>query len=224
MPLDVQPVSNRAARLAGIGVFLSASIPDPERWRGEFDPLAITDAVVATARTFLTEAAHLITAAHPTIAPLLLYVARELPENRTQEPNVLIYQSELFDDVLPKETYALAEGGVGDLRWTKAAPGEQPEPGRWTESLRIMRQRMLADADPQVAIFVGGMEGIEDEYELFARHYPDRPTYALGRPGGAAAKLVERSPDELVSDLMTVAEYPVLLRRIVDDVARRTER
>jgi hypothetical protein len=69
-----------------------------------------------------------------------------------------------------------------------------------------------------------GMEGIEDEYELFARHYPDRPTYALGRPGGAAAKLVERSPDELVSDLMTVAEYPVLLRRIVDDVARRTER
>jgi hypothetical protein len=28
-------------------VFLSASIPDGRRWEGEFDPLEITDAVIA---------------------------------------------------------------------------------------------------------------------------------------------------------------------------------
>jgi hypothetical protein len=59
----------------GRTLFLSASIPDPERWDGEFDALAITDAVVALARTFLSAGWRLVTAAHPTIAPLLLYVA-----------------------------------------------------------------------------------------------------------------------------------------------------
>jgi hypothetical protein len=31
-------------------LFVSASIPDPDRWEGEFDALEITDAVVSLAR------------------------------------------------------------------------------------------------------------------------------------------------------------------------------
>lgn len=44
-----------------------------------FDALEVTDAVVAAGRSFLALDGVLVTAAHPTIALLLLYVAAEFP-------------------------------------------------------------------------------------------------------------------------------------------------
>lgn len=75
-------------------LFVSASIPDPERWDGEFDALEITDAIVSLTRIFLTAGWRLVTAAHPTIAPLLLYVAAELDVEGDRR--ISIYQSESF--------------------------------------------------------------------------------------------------------------------------------
>ena len=79
--LDVMALRFESMRqsevLAGRAVFLSASIPDQSRWHGEFDVREITDAVVAASRAVLTADGVLVTAAHPTIAPLLLYVAGE---------------------------------------------------------------------------------------------------------------------------------------------------
>src|SRR5207248_3048115 len=83
-------------------IFISASIPDPTRWEGDFDAFEITDAVVALARACLTAGFRLVTAAHPTIAPLLLYVAAEFPA--APSPRVVVYQSDLFADVLPSAT------------------------------------------------------------------------------------------------------------------------
>src|SRR5947209_17144556 len=98
MPLDIRPTRDTGdSRLAGIRIFLSTSIPNVKRWDGEFDALAITDAVVATGRAVLTEGGQLITAAHPTIAPLLLYLAREVDAIETAGPSVLVYQSKLFE-------------------------------------------------------------------------------------------------------------------------------
>src|SRR5215216_4797755 len=83
-------------------ILLSASIPDPGRWQGAFDALEITDAVVAFARACLTRGYTIVSAAHPTIAPLLFYVAAEFPE--TEHARVRIYQSLLFESVLPTVT------------------------------------------------------------------------------------------------------------------------
>ena len=77
MPADFLPMDQPSP--GGRALFLSASIPDPERWSGPFDALEVTDAVVALARASLTRGYALVTAAHPTIAPLLL---RELPSSR----------------------------------------------------------------------------------------------------------------------------------------------
>ena len=63
---------------AGRALFLLGVHPDPKRWDGEFDPLAITDAVVAVAREFLSAGWGFITAMHPTIRAAM-YVAAELP-------------------------------------------------------------------------------------------------------------------------------------------------
>jgi hypothetical protein len=197
-------------------IFISASIPDPERWVGDFDALEITDAVVALARACLTRGYGLVTAANPTIAPLLLYVAAELsPDDRGE---VRVYQSLLFEDVLPTATRRFEADGVGKVVWTEAVDGELPEPGRWDQSLRLMREQMLEETEPVAAVFIGGMEGISAEFELFANRFSGRPTYAAGRPGGEARNLVERSPEQLQDRLSESGAYPALWWAVLDDL------
>lgn len=220
MPVRSEPAL-RLTALRGRAVFVSASIPDPARWVGDFDALEITDAVVAACRAVLTAGGRVVTAAHPTIAPLLLYVASELPP--TGEPQVIVYQSRLFDPVLPSETRRFDEFGVGRLVWTEAAEGERPRPGEWEESLRFMRQAMLGDTNPAAAVFIGGMEGIRKEFEHFVEMFPERPAYPLGRPGGEARHLQPLTSPSLAALLTSGDVYPAIFRRVVADLVARLE-
>ena len=198
---------------------MSASIPDPNRWDGEFDALGITDAVVALARAFLTSGFRLVTAAHPTIAPLLLYVAAEFPFET--EERVVVYQSELFEDVLPEATRRFGIEGIGRLIWTDAAKGDRPTAGEWDRSLDIMRRRMLEETQPVAACFVGGMEGIQTEYLLFRSMFPGRPTYPVGRPGGEALRLFGQEDFPLRERLLSDEVYPALWRAVVVNLVER---
>lgn len=200
-------------------VFLSASIPDPRRWAGDFDALEITDAVVAAGQAVLTAGGTLVTAAHPTIAPLLLYVASEFPA--PEEPLVIVYQSKLFESVLPAATRQFAALGVGDLRSTPKVDGDEPVPGKWDRSLAVMREMMLEQTDPAGAIFIGGMQGILDERDLFVRRFPGRPIYAAGRPGGEARAIAEGLESPLARELAAADVYPTLFRRVIADLALR---
>src|SRR5258706_5370238 len=74
------PMRSESQALAGRNVFLSSGIPDPAQWAGSFYAMEIAHAVVACARAVLSYGGTLLTAAHPTIAPLLLYLAREFPQ------------------------------------------------------------------------------------------------------------------------------------------------
>lgn len=221
MPLKVEPTEGAAA-LDSCSVFLSASIPDPERWdRGSFDALEITDAVVAAARAVLYAGGVLVTAAHPTIAPLLLYVAAEFPRQEG-EARIIVYQSEVFADVLPEPTARFRDEGIGDFRWTSAAPGETADPGNRGESLRSMRHQMLMETQPVAAIFIGGMQGIADEYELIRELVPSASLYPIGRPGGEARVLAEESDSVLAQLLLEGDVYPALFRRIVREILARS--
>ena len=205
--------------LAGRGVFVSASIPDPGRWSGRFDALAITDAVVAVARTILARDGRIITAAHPTIAPLLLYVAAEQPQSA--EPFVVVYQSEVFRDVWPPATLRFEAQRVGKVIRTPSVGEEPPDPRLAPQSLELMRTQLMRNERLVGAVFIGGMKGIRHEHHLFSNLCPDAPTYALGTPGGEAAKLVDSSPHDLQDMLASQAIYPAVARRIVADIARR---
>lgn len=215
MPVREQPLGKTNA-LKDRFVFLSASIPDPDRWSGDYDAYEITDAVVAITKAVLAASGRVVCAAHPTIAPLLVTVANDFP--RADRPHVVVYQSRLFEDRIPDEIDELAKPGVGDVVWTDAAPGESPD-GERHKSLEILRQRMLDESDPAAAIFVGGMEGILDEFEMFLERYPDRPTYAFGKPGGEAREVLERIDSELKKDLAGSDVYPALMRHVIDDLA-----
>ena len=215
MSLRITPAET--PRRVGRALFLSASIPDPTRWSGWFDALAITDAVVAVARTFLSAGWGLVTAAHPTIAPLLLYVAGELPV--PGERQIVTYQSALFEDVLPTATRRFEAEGIARFEWTEAVRGERPLPGEWDRSLAVMRERMLTETAPDAAVFIGGMDGILKEYALFGDLRPGRARYAFGMPGGAARDLAlrRRAPGPLDA-LAEGMVFPALARAILSDL------
>lgn len=187
MPIDFRPMDSGSRDDQAV-IFLSASIPDADRWAGDFDALEITDAVVSLARACLTHGYRLVTAAHPTIAPLLLYVAAEFPPDVATR--ILIYQSLLFDDVLPTATRRFEAEGVGSVIWTEATTGDLPEPGHWDSSLETMRTRMLEETAPVAGCFIGGMDGIPTEFAMFKSLFPGRPVYPVGAPGGEARGLV----------------------------------
>lgn len=207
------------AILDGRPVLVSASIPDQDRWNGEFDPFEITDAVVAVARAVLANGGRLITAAHPTIAPLLLYVAAEFPSS--DQPRVTVYQSEVFTEIWPDAIRRFEADGTGVIVPTPAVQGEPADPELARGSLALMRRRMLEAESPAAAVFIGGMGGIPLERELFHEMRPESPVYAFGRPGGAARGLVEYSPDELRDQLFDGDVYPAIARAIVTDIANR---
>lgn len=220
VPLDVDTRAERV-QLRGAGVFLSASIPDPRRWSGQFDPLAITDAIVAVARAVLGADGVLITAAHPTIAPLVLYVARELRGPSVEEGprRVVVYQSRVYEEVMPTETRRFEEEGVGDLRFTPAVEGDLPIAGQEASSLRLMRETMLDETQPAAMVVVGGMPGVAEEVELFRERFDGRPVYVIASPGGIAAELVNEAPEPLVDLLVHERAYPFLARRVVEHLA-----
>lgn len=200
--------------LRGRSVFISASIPDSQRWQGDFRALDITDAVVAIARAVLQRGGRLVTAAHPTIAPLLLYVASESATGG--QPSVVVYQSAVFEAVLPESTRRFEAEGVGELIRTPAVGNEPPDPSLAVESLALMRRQMLSTEAPVGAVFVGGMAGIPTEHGLFRELWPTAPTYALGRPGGASRSLVDGSPADLRESLTDSDVYPALARQVLD--------
>lgn len=204
--------------LYGRSVFVSASIPDPARWTGPFDPWAITDSVVAVARAVLAAGGRVVTATHPTIAPLLLYVAAEQPA--TDTPSVIIYQSEVFDGYMPEAIGRFESDGVGVVVTTPKVGDELPDPRHAPKSLALMRRTMFDDPTLAAAVFIGGMTGIPLEHALFTQAHPQLPTYAFGQPGGEAAMLVAASPPELRLRLADGVIYPALARSIVADLAR----
>lgn len=206
--------------LAGGAVFVSASIPDSGRWRGDFDPMAITDAVVSVARAVLASEGKLVTAAHPTIAPLLLYVAAE--QSPASEPLVIVYQSEVFEDIWPSATRRFEEQHVGTVVRTPRIDDEPADPVRAPNSLELMRRMMFTEQHLLGAVFIGGMEGVPREHALFAELRPHAPTYALARPGGEAATLVDASPPALREVLANENVYPAIARVIVADIAAQT--
>lgn len=209
-------------RLTGKAIFLSASIPDPLRWDGAFDALEITDAVVSAARAVFSAGGTLVTAAHPTVAPLLLYVAAELES--VDAPRVLVYQSAVFDEILPEETLRFEAAGIGTIIRTPAAEGEPPDPTQAPQSLDIMRRQMIDETQPAAAIFIGGMRGIPVEHQLFNSLRPESPTYAFGFPGGEARSLAEstRLQSPLRESLANGTVYPAIARAVVDDIANST--
>jgi hypothetical protein len=154
-------------------IFLSASVPERELDKYIPDPVAIRDAVRAlvaeTVRTRL-----LVFGGHPAISPLVHLAAEDLGA----VDNVRIYQSEFFRAMIPPVAQKFPH-----LIWTPAVGNDRKL------SLIEMRKQMI-DSEPFAAgVFIGGMDGVEDEWLMFTQRWPKVPVYPIASTEGAARLL-----------------------------------
>jgi hypothetical protein len=160
-------------------IFLSASIPSPERhpkYYESADIIAIREAIIALTTVALPHH-RIIWGGHPSITPLIYFVMEKMGlQNKIQE-YVTLYQSEYFKDKFPLdnnkfENVILTEN-LGDI----------------PSSIEHMRIRMFTENKFDAAIFIGGMDGIEVEYKMFKEYHTEALILPIASTG-AATKIV----------------------------------
>lgn len=155
-------------------IFLSASIPFKERHQKYFDTadiIAIRDSVIALASTALPNH-RLIWGGHPSITPIIYYVMEKLHLN-IQE-HVIIYQSRIFEHNFPEDNNKFQNIILTENIGTIEA------------SLSLMREKMFVENSFCAAVFIGGMEGIEEEFKIFTAYHPHAQLLPIASTGGAA--------------------------------------
>ncbi len=155
-------------------IFLSASVPVEGRQYYEgSDPLLIHAAVRALA-TLTLGRRRIVWGGHPSITPMIWAVCESLGLQYAQ--CVTLYQSNFFQDIFPEENARFKNVIYTESMKDAAA------------SLRVMRKSML-ERELKAAIFIGGMEGIVSEHELFREMHNNAPCVFLTAPGGGAREL-----------------------------------
>jgi hypothetical protein len=167
-------------------IFLSASVPIPGR--GEYyktaDPLLIQSAVRALAEIVLGRR-RIVWGGHPTITPMLMEACVHLGVSYSN--SVTLYQSEFFEDEFPEEN-----AFFGNVEFTEAVKDDREA------SLLLMRQKMLSRPNLSAAVFIGGMNGVSEEVNLFRAYHPQATQVFVGSTGGAALEhaLVMGMPED----------------------------
>jgi len=158
-------------------IFLSASIP--VLGRGNYfesaDPFLIQIAV----REFLTLALgrrRIVWGGHPAITPMVWAVCEDLGVPYSDA--VVLYQSRFFEEIFPEEN-----AHFSNVKFVDSVDSDREA------SLLAMRRAMLSRDDLSAAVFIGGMEGVLAEHELFTEFHPSAKVLAVSSPGGAAREL-----------------------------------
>lgn len=156
-------------------IFLSASVPTREPYSLNCRPQEIQAAINALAQVVLGRK-KLVWGGHPAITPLLWSAAQAVGVEYTLA--VELFQSRLFWKVLPAENKHFANVTLVD------AVGDDVE-----ASLLEMRKVMFTSTEFDAAVFIGGMHGILDEYNLFTSYWPNATSIPIAQTGGATAQL-----------------------------------
>lgn len=188
-----------------LNIFLSASIPsaarDPKYYETA-DVIAIRDAVLAITSVLLSNDCRLIWGGHPSITKLIAQVLRHYGMEANE--HVTLYQSRHFEKYFPLENEEVAHViKIQDM-------------GDREVSLLEMRKCMLGDNDFDAAFFVGGMEGVQDEYALFREFHPEAMVFPIASTGAAARFIYDEDPSMYDMRLETELTYTSLVKELLD--------
>lgn len=188
-------------------IFLSASIPLADRDPKYFDTAdntAIRDAVIALSRIVLPKS-ELVWGGHPSITPLIRAV---LEKQKLQiSEHVTLYQSNFFLKKFPSDNKFFEKLIITD------------ELKDQEESLGLMRKKMIVENNFCAAIFIGGMDGVENEYKLFKEAHPDVPVFPIASTGAASRILYfqEKFTNErLLTDFCYLPLFDELFEEILN--------
>lgn len=186
-------------------VFLSASIPYPDRDKKFYDTadiVSIRDAVRALA-TVVIPKAQLVWGGHPSISPLIRFVMDRM--NIDLKKHITLYQSQFFEEYFPPDNFAFENIVLTERRNNR------------DESLELMRSKLINDNDFKVGIFIGGMEGINDEFVMFREKHPNALILPIASTGAAANILYENQPQSFDVRLKYDYAYMALFRDLLND-------
>ncbi len=187
-------------------IFLSASIPLKERnpiYYDTADVIAIRDCVSSLAKVILPEC-RLVWGGHPSITPLISSILESVNVNIKE--HVYLYQSDYFRQMFPVENEEFSESLI-----------VTDDIGSRDESLALMREKMIVNNDFIAGIFVGGMEGVEDEFELFTQSHPEAMVLPMASTGAAALGIYEEGDFDisLKDDYAYIALFYKLFKEIL---------
>ena len=202
-------------------IFLSASIPLPERHAKYYDSadiIAIRDAIIALVSISLNKYT-IIWGGHPSITPLVYYVMERMIVNNLQredyslmltdeekeqvnkqlkvrvQHHVKLYQSLYFKSIFPEdnekfENIVFTEN-VGDIH----------------SSVQLMREKMFSENEFSAAVFVGGMDGIEVEFNMFKEKHPNALLLPVASTGAATKIVYDNLLTEELKNERLVKDY-----------------
>lgn len=182
-------------------IFLSAGVPDPKRgpeYAATADTVAINAAVSALVHVTLGRRP-LVWGGHPAITPMVLEVAKSLDVDYGKW--VTLYQTDFFDDEYPEDNEQFK-----NVVYTDKVEGDLEA------SLLEMRHRMFSEHEFSGAVFIGGMGGILEEFNLFKELQPKASLVPVMSTGGAALILSDQF-DGTDDDLSTDLDYVALIHR-----------
>jgi hypothetical protein len=202
-------------------IILSASVPSgkrSEKYQQDFvkiknAQIQIEEAIVGLSRNIFQKKGRIIFGGHPSISPLVAMVAGEFhnrqndsedtSRNENQQKPIVIFQSRAYEAVIPADTTNLLNQGDSAVVWTEAVNGEAFDKAKagqeqCTGSLALMRRHMM-EKNADALVCMGGMEGVEREFDLFSKMHPDKPIYILETTGGASRILAERARGAMVN-------------------------
>ncbi|MES9994272.1 MAG: hypothetical protein ABW098_20165 [Candidatus Thiodiazotropha sp.] len=217
-------------------ILLSASVP---YLRKDYDLSAqdkiLNQIYVETARYDLIRAAiaelcrqvfqrdmTMIFGGHPAISPMVLSAAERFRSSPETGKRVIIFQSALYWDIIPQQTLKLGHWRHGEILWTQIKNGTSEKETR-DLSLSYMRSLMVRSPNIRAAICIGGMDGVEEEAQLFLDSQPvNRGLYPIATTGSAAQALLNdkvcRSSNEILERLGNDESYPRLFNKIMDEI------
>ena len=185
-------------------IFLSASIPLPERdekYIGTADIIAIRDAVIALTTVVLPHH-RLIWGGHPSITPLIYYVMERL--NLNIQEHITLYQSRFFEKYFPEDNNKFE-----NIVFTDVVDNDREK------SLLYMRHKMLDESEFSAGIFIGGMEGVEEEFDMFVKKYPNALVLPIASTGAAAKMIYDKKLSDKNERLLKDYAYMSLFQELL---------
>lgn len=189
-------------------IFLSASIPTQNRnpnYYNTMDVLAIREAIRALVAVVLPKTI-LVWGGHPAITPIIRTVSENL--HIESKSHLVLYQSNWFKGQFPHDNEVFQKVMYTEKKETKE------------KSLIEMRKHMIEDHVYKAGIFIGGMEGVQEEFVLFSKAHPKAKLLPIASTG-AAAKIIydsqkEKFPKELENELTYMNMFKSLLKEIIE--------
>ena len=189
-------------------IFLSAGIPD--EGREGFDTInrsATAGAVMAFTRVCAEYNIPFYFGGQPAITPLVWSVAKDF--SKKEKPLITIYQSKFFEGKTLHEIDYFE-----NIVWTEKVENNL------AASIENMRKQMFCENETVAAVFIGGSNGIRDEYELLKDISPQTRMLPFASTGGVSKMMYDREKidePELTESFAYYQIFKDLLKDYKDD-------